>query len=93
MKTIKFRYADANGRPDYKEITLPDDAVQFVGLDLQGKEIYEGDVLTDFDEDEFEVRLVAMVRYFSFDKSLDWWHVPFNYVSNRSEIERKEATT
>lgn len=48
MKTFKFRYRDADGHYIYKELTLPDDAAQMVGCDLNGTEVYDGDILLDY---------------------------------------------
>lgn len=45
MKTIKFRYTDAQGKQCYKKIPLPDDAALFVGKDWEGNDIFEGDKL------------------------------------------------
>lgn len=45
MKTYKFRYKDADGNFAFKEVALPNDAVLLVGLDTNGKEVYEGDTL------------------------------------------------
>lgn len=45
MRIFKFRYKDADKNPCYKEISLPDDAAQFVGYDVDNNEVYEGDEL------------------------------------------------
>lgn len=38
-RPFKFRYKDADGKPFYKEFQLPNDAVQFVAYDKNGKEV------------------------------------------------------
>lgn len=45
MREYKFRYRDADGKPYYKTITLPDDAAMMVDRDEHGREVYEGDIL------------------------------------------------
>ena len=53
MKIFKFRYADAEGKPYYYTLTLPSDAAQLIGHDLNGREVYEGDWLIDCVGNEF----------------------------------------
>lgn len=48
MKVFKFRFRDAEGHYTFKEVTLPEDAVLLVGLDLNGNEVYDGDLLFDY---------------------------------------------
>lgn len=54
MKTFKFRYTDADGKPYFKRLTLPNDAALLIGFDSDDREIYNGDIVTsvyDFDDD------------------------------------------
>lgn len=44
-RLFKFRYTDENGKQHSKRVSLPDNAVQCVGRDKNGHEIYEGDEL------------------------------------------------
>lgn len=54
MKKFKFRYMDADGKPYFKRLTLPNDAALLIGYDADGTEIYNGDIVDkyfDFDDD------------------------------------------
>lgn len=54
MKKFKFRYMDADGKPYFKRLTLPNDAALLIGYDADGREIYNGDIVDkyfDFDDD------------------------------------------
>lgn len=54
MKKFKFRYTDANGKPYFKRIILPNDAALLIGYDADGREVYNGDIIDkyfDFDDD------------------------------------------
>lgn len=62
-RPLKFRYKDADGKPFYKELTLPDDAVQLVAHDKNGREVYEGDVvILEFPEDNFRKEYTVNLR-------------------------------
>ena len=45
MKTFKFRYTDADGKPYFKRLTLPNDAALLIGFDSDGNEVYNGDIV------------------------------------------------
>ena len=54
MKKFKFRYLDADGKPYFKRLTLPNDAALLIGYDAQKREVYDGDVIDyvdTYDED------------------------------------------
>ena len=44
MKEFKFRYTQ-EGVTQFYALLLPDDAVQLIGHDLNGQEVYDGDKL------------------------------------------------
>lgn len=48
MKEFKFRYKTLGGAYHYEVFELPDDAVQLIGYDLNGQEVYDGDKLWDY---------------------------------------------
>ena len=47
MKEFKFRYTQ-EGVTQFYALLLPDDAVQLIGYDLNGQEVYDGDKLWDY---------------------------------------------
>ena len=48
MKTYKFRWFDKAGNPIYESFKMPDNAAMLIGLDRDGREVYEGDkILAD----------------------------------------------
>ena len=49
MKYYKFRYKDADGKPHFKTVTLPDNAAIRVAYDDNAKEVYDDDILVDRD--------------------------------------------
>lgn len=54
MKKFKFRYMNADGKPYYKQLTLPNDATLLIGYDADGREVYNGDIVETayyYDED------------------------------------------
>lgn len=61
MKNFKFRYVAADGAPYYKNVTLPADAVQRVGYDANGTEVYEDDTVIGDDGAEWIVGLTSCV--------------------------------
>lgn len=42
-KKFKFRWFDKAGNPIREVFTLPDNAVMLIGVDCDGREVYEGD--------------------------------------------------
>ena len=60
MREFKFRYKDAEGKPFFKTVSLPDDASRLIGIDIHGQEVYEGDTVIriapnpDWGEDDFD---------------------------------------
>lgn len=61
MKSFKFRYVAADGALYYKNVTLPADAVQLVGYDANGTEVYEDDTVIGDDGAEWIVGLTSCV--------------------------------
>ncbi len=64
MKTVKFRYTQAD-KTEYYTLVLPDDAVQMVGHDLNGAEVYDGDKLADYRDGR---NLYAALNAFTYEQ-------------------------
>lgn len=61
MTSFKFRYMAADGVHYYKNVTLPADAVQLVGHDTNGNEVYEDDTVIGDDGTEWIVGVTSYV--------------------------------
>jgi len=78
MKEFKFRYKDTHGITCYKTLTLPDDAVQFCDVDIDGNEVYENDILVGSDGSEWAAEFVPCVISddgFSHDLPFEYFHL------------------
>ena len=54
MKTFKFRYTDADGKPYFKRLTLPNKTAILIGYDGCGNEVYNGDIVTHVFEYDYD---------------------------------------
>ena len=63
LKTVKYRYKDASGDYTYETFDLPDDAEEFVNIDSNGREIFNGDYLVDEDNRLYRAEKILMVEW------------------------------